>query len=215
MSDEPIDPTRQPNADNNLTAGNGNATAFRTVDQVSLDALSKAYTLGNDQVTTPEVSELVAAGGVAPAAVIRIPGEELLEAIESEEDIVKANMELLEGRALTETEKKRWQRLVSEIQRECNKRLKAKGIVLLAGVPEPNGLGFVLTGCNAAAIEAAERGISMPSEEYCVTVTLPARERVDIARTEREEFVRKFIGLICDECIEQQKAYRAKREFFN
>lgn len=151
----------------------------------------------------------------APAGIVRIEGEELLEALESEEDIVKANMELLEGRPLTETESKRWTRLVREIQRECNKRLKSKGIVLLAGVPEPNGLGFVLTGCDEAAVQAAERGIAMPSEEYCVTVTLPARERVDIARTEREEFVRKFINLICDECTEQQKAYRAKKAFFN
>lgn len=166
----------------------------------------------------PEIADktlTVAEGTTAPAGIVRIAGEELLEAIESEEDIVKANMELLEGRALSEEETKRWQRLVSEIQRECNKRLKVKGIVLLAGVPEPNGLGFVLTGCNAAAIEAAERGISMPSEDYTVTVTLPARERVDIARTEREEFVRNFIDLICAECIEQQRVYQAKQRFFN
>lgn len=157
----------------------------------------------------------VAEGTQAPAAVIRGEADELFETIEAEEDIVKANMELLEGRALTDEESKRWTRLVHEIQRECNKRLKAKGIVLLAGVPEPNGLGFVLTGCDKASVEAAERGIAMPSEDYVVTVTLPARERVDIARTEREEFVRKFINLICEECISQQKAYRAKREFFN
>ena len=157
----------------------------------------------------------VAEGTQAPAAIVRIAGEELFEAIESEEDIVKANMELLEGRTLSDDEQKRWQRLVSEIQRECNKRLKAKGIVLLAGCPEPNGLGFVLTGCDAASIEAAERGISMPSEDYTVTITLPARERVDIARTEREEFVRKFIDLICAECCEQQVKYRAKKAFFH
>ena len=198
---------------------------IRAVDSVDLEALQKAYTIGNDQVTTPPVSEEllpdaepVAASGQAPAGIVRIPGEELLEAIESEEDIVNANRELLEGRPLTETESKRWQRLVSEIQREVNVRLKAKGIVLLAGVPEPNGLGFVLTGVNKEAIEAAERGVSLPNssvEEYIVTVTLPARERVDIARTEREEFVRKFIDIICSECIEQQRAYRQKRSFFN
>lgn len=202
---------------------------IRAVDQTSLEALSKAFTLGNDQVTdagqdaldnvgpvSPDLTtQSVAGGNVAPAGVIRGEADEFIETIEAEEDIVKANMELLEGRQLTEAESKRWQRLVSEIQRECNKRLKAKGIVLLAGVPEPNGLGFVLTGCNAAAIEAAERGIAMPSEDYVVTVTLPARERVDIARTEREEFVRKFIGLICDECVEQQKKYAAQRGFFN
>lgn len=202
---------------------------MRTVGVADLEALASAYTLGNDQVTdvgqgasdgvghvSPELtSQSVAAGDTAPAGIVRLAGEELLEAIESEEDIVNANRELTEGRPLTDEESKRWTRLVHEIQRECNVRLKAKGIVLLAGVPEPNGLGFVLTGCDKAAIEAAERGISMPSEEYCVTVTLPPRERVDIARTEREDFVRKFIDLICSECIEQQKAYRAKREFFN
>lgn len=202
---------------------------MRTVGVAGLEALTGAYTLGNDQVTdvgqgasdgvghvSPELTaQTVADGSVAPAAVIRGEADELFETIEAEEDIVKANTELLEGRPLTETESKRWTRLVHEIQRECNVRLKAKGIVLLAGVPEPNGLGFVLTGCDKASVEAAERGIAMPSEDYTVTVTLPARERVDIARTEREEFVRKFINLICEECISQQKAYRAKREFFN
>jgi hypothetical protein len=173
------------------------------------------FNVGSSGTLEEMLNPTVAEGTTAPAGIVRIAGEELLEAIESEEDIVKANMELLEGRALTEPEQKRWQRLVSEIQRECNKRLKAKGIVLLAGCPEPNGLGFVLTGCNAAAIEAAERGIAMPSEDYTVTVTLPARERVDIARTEREEFVRRFIDLICAECIEQQRAYQAKQRFFN
>ncbi len=204
-------------------------SVIRPVDAVSLEALSKAFTQGNDQVTdvgqdaldnvgpvSPELTvQTVASGNVAPAGVIRGEADEFIETIEAEEDIVKANMELLEGRELTPEESKRWQRLVSEIQRECNKRLKAKGIVLLAGVPEPNGLGFVLTGCDATAIEAAERGIAMPSEEYCVTVTLPARERVDIARTEREVFVRKFINLICTECCEQQAKYRAQRAFLN
>lgn len=233
------DSARSQNADKTLTA-------LRAVDQVDLGALSMAYTLGNDQATTPPVSEEhlpdaelqaelaeedtaerewleqhpphVAASGQAPAGIVRIAGEELLEAIESEEDIVAANRELLEGRPLTDLERERWQRLFGEIQRECNKRLKAKGIVLLAACPEPNGLGGVLTGVNKEAIEAAERGVSLPNssvEEYVVTITLPARERVDIARSEREDFVRKFIDLVCSECIEQQARYRQKQGFFN
>lgn len=212
------DSSRPQNADKYLTA-------FRAVDQVDLGALSMAYTLGNDQATTPPVSEEhlpdaepVAASGQAPAGIVRLAGEELLEAIESEEDIVAANRELLEGRALTDLERERWQRLFGEIQRECNKRLKVKGIVLLAACPEPNGLGGVLTGVNKEAVEAAERGVSLPNssiEEYVVTITLPARERVDIARSEREDFVRKFIDLVCSECIEQQSRYRQKQGFFN
>lgn len=202
--------------------------SFRTVDQVDLDVLQNTFVTSREDTTTPPVSEAhlpnaepaesVATGDQAPAGIVRIPGEELLEAIESEEDVVNANRELLEGRPLTDTERERWQRLFGEIQRECNKRLKAKGIVLLAACPEPNGLGGVLTGVNKEAIEAAERGVSLPNssiEEYLVTVTLPARERVDIARTEREDFVRELVDTVCKETIEQQQAYRAKQRFFN
>ena len=159
--------------------------------------------LADEQPTQPEIG--------AVAGIIRIPGEELFDALESEEDIVNANRELLEGRPLTLAESERWTRLFHEVMHECNKRLAVKGIVLLAAVPEPNGLGGVLTGCDRASLDAASRNIAMPSEDYVVTVTLPARERVDIARSEREEFARGLINAVCSECIEQQAAYRAKQ----
>lgn len=144
------------------------------------------------------------------------PGiDDVLEAFESEEDVVNANRELLEGRPLTKEESERWTRLFHEIMHESNKRLAVKGIVLLAAVAEPNGLGGVLTGMNKEAIDAAHQGISMPSEEYTVTITLPARERVDIARSMREQFARRLIDLVCGEAIEQQAAYRQKAGFFN
>jgi len=147
---------------------------------------------------------------------VKVPGvDDVLEAIESEEDIVAANRELLEGRPLTPAESEQWTLLFHDVMRECNKRLKAKGIILLAAVPEPNGLGGVLTGQDSTSIDAASRGITMPSEEYCVTITLPARERVDIQRANREEFGRRLIDLVCAECIEQQAAYRQKQRFFN
>ncbi len=146
----------------------------------------------------------------APAGIVRIPGEELFDAIESEEDIVAANRELLEGRPLTTAESERWARLFREVMTEANKRLEKKGVILLAACPEPNGLGGVLTGCDRASVDAASRGVLMPSEDYTVTVSLPARERVDIARSSREDFVRGLVDSICGEVIEQQKAYRAK-----
>ncbi|HKY41370.1 MAG TPA: hypothetical protein VJN18_35800 [Polyangiaceae bacterium] len=144
------------------------------------------------------------------------PGiDDVLEALESEEDIVAANRELLEGRPLSREESERWTRLFNEVMREANKRLAVKDIVLLSAVPEPNGLGGVIAGCDRAAFDGATRGVHMPSEEYLVTITLPARERVDIARSQREEFARWLIDLVCAECIAQQRAYRAQKGFFN
>ncbi len=160
-----------------------------------------------DKNLTPELG--------ATAGIVRIPGEELFEAIESEEDVVNANRELLEGRPLTVAESAQWTRLFHEVMHECNKRLEKKGIVLLAAVPEPNGLGGVLVGADRASIDAASRGIPMPSDEYTVTITLPARERVDIARSSREEFARGIIDSVCAECIEQQAKYKAQKEFFH
>ena len=156
----------------------------------------------DEEVTKPELGNV--------AGIVRIPGEELFEAIESEEDIVAANRELLEGRPLTSAETERWSRLCNDVMRECNKRLEVKGVVLLAAVPEPNGVGMVMTGCDRASLDAASRGIAMPSEDYTVVVSLPARERVDIAATSREDFARGLIDSICSECIGQQKAYRGQ-----
>lgn len=145
------------------------------------------------------------------AGIVKTPGiDDALEAVESEADVVAANRELLEGRPLTKDESDRWQRLFNDVMRECNKRLEPKGIVLLAACPEPNGLGGVLAGCDRLSMDAASRGIAAPGDEYTVTISLPARERVDIARANREEFARWLIDLVCSECCEQQKAYRAK-----
>lgn len=154
--------------------------------------------------------------GERVAGVVRTPGvDDVLEAVEAEEDIVAANRELLEGRKLTSDESERWTVLFHDVMRECNKRLKPKGVVLLAAVPEPNGLGGVMTGVDSASLDAASRGITMPSEEYIVTISLPARERVDIQRANREEFGRRIIDMVCAECIEQQAKYRDKQRFFN
>lgn len=188
--------------------------AIRAVDELNDHAASTvvpAVAADTEPAQPPEDAREL--GPVA--GIVRMPGEELLEALESEEDIVNANRELLEGRPLTVAESERWTRLFHEIMHESNKRLAKKGIVLLAACPEPNGLGGVLTGCDRASLDAASRGIAMPSEDYTVTVTLPARERVDIARSEREEFARRVIDLVVGECIEQQAAYRAKQRFFN
>jgi hypothetical protein len=153
----------------------------------------------------------VATNFSAPAGIVKTPGiDDALDALESEQDVIAANVELLEGRPLTTAEQEVWKRLCNEIMRETNKRLKHKNIVMLCALPEPNGLGFVMTGQDSTSVDAAGRGLVMPSEDYTVTFTLPARERVDIARTSAESFVREAIGAICAECLEQQKKYRAK-----
>ncbi len=189
--------------------------AIREVDEIGESAASRVVP-PRPEVSDTEPAPPPSTRELGPVAgIVRIPGEELLEALESEEDIVNANRELLEGRPLSVEETEKWTRLFHEIMHESNKRLAPKGIVLLAACPEPNGLGGVLTGCDRASLDAASRGIDMPSEEYLVTVTLPARERVDIARSEREEFARRIIDLVCSEAIEQQKLYRSKQGFFN
>jgi hypothetical protein len=160
----------------------------------------------------PEVGS-VAEGNVAPAGVVRIPGEDLLEAIESEEDIVKANRELTEGTPQDTASLEQWRRLYGEIMNECNKRLRNKGVMLLVAVPEPNGLGCVFTGVDLPRFEAARgTGIFLGAgDDYEVVLTLPARERVDLRRAGREEFVRKFINVICDAVLEQQATFRRRQ----
>ena len=80
--------------------------------------------------------------------------------------------------------------------------------MLLVAVPNPNGLGAVFTGVDLPRFEAAKNGgLMVPGgEDYEVVLTLPARERVDLRRAGREEFVRKFIGVICDAVLEQKAA---------
>lgn len=185
--------------------------AIREVDEIGESAASRVVPARpSDTEPAPPPVELGPVAGI-----VRIPGEELFEAMESEEDIVNANRELLEGRPLTTEETGHWVRLVNEIQREANKRLKPKGIVLITAVPEPNGLGAVFVGCDSVAFDAAERGVAMPSDEYVVTFTLPARERVDIQRAGNEDFVRWALDIICSECVEQQAKYRAQRDRLN
>lgn len=154
----------------------------------------------------------VAAGDTAPAGIVRIPGEELLEAIESEEDIVRANRELTEGTPQTTAQTEQWRRLYGEIMNEANKRLRGRQVMLLVAVPEPNGLGCVFTGVDLPRFEAAKTsGVFLPGgEDYEVILTLPARERVDLRRAGREEFVRKFINVICDAVLEQKAGYERR-----
>ena len=154
----------------------------------------------------------VFASGQAPAGVVRLPGEELLEAIESEEDIVRANKELLEGTELTELQLEKWRRLYKQVMDEANKRLRGRGAMLLVAMPNPNGLGAVFTGVDLERFEAAKRSNVLPvgGEDYEVVLTLPARQRVDLQATEREEFVRKVIGWVCDGVLEQKAQYEAK-----
>ncbi len=179
--------------------------AIREVDELN------DYSASTVVPAEPEAGS-VAAGNVAPAGVVRIPGEELLEAIESEEDIVKANRELTEGAEQNRSELGRWQRLYGEVMNECNKRIKPQGVMLLVAVPEPHGLGCVFTGVDAARYEAAKNGgvFSPGGEDYEVTLTLPARQRVDILATGRENFVRTMIGWVCDAVMEQKRAYLAR-----
>jgi hypothetical protein len=183
--------------------------AIRAVDELN------DYSASTVVPAEPEAggaSDSVAAGSVAPAGVVRVPGEELLEAIESEEDIVKANRELTEGTEQNRSELGRWQRLYGEVMNECNKRLKPQGVMLLVAVPEPHGLGCVFTGVDAARYEAAKNGgvFSPGGEDYEVVITLPARQRVDIMATGRENFVRTMIGWVCDAVMEQKRAYLAR-----
>jgi hypothetical protein len=160
----------------------------------------------------PEAGGSVASGDVAPAGIVRIPGEELFEAIESEEDIVKANLQLLEGAPQTEAQQEAWHRIYAEIMNQANQRLKGRGIMLVVSVANPNGLGAIFTGVDLPRFEAAQKGVYVPGgEDYEVVLTLPAAERDDLRKAGREEFVRKFIGILCDAVLEQQATYQHRQ----
>jgi hypothetical protein len=94
----------------------------------------------------------------------------------------------------------------------ANKRLRGRGVMMLVAVPNPNGLGCVFTGVDLQRFEAAKSGgIFLPGgEDYEAVLTLPAAERVDLRKAGREEFVRKFIGVLCDAVLEQKAEYERR-----
>lgn len=148
------------------------------------------------------------------AARIITPGiDDVLDAFESEEDVVNANRELLEGTPQTVEQYEKWRRLYGEIMNESNKRLRNRGVTLIVAVPNPNGLGCVFTGIDMARFKAAQStGIFLPGgEDYEVVLTLPASERVDLHKAGREDFVRKFIDVVCEAVLEQKAQYERKQ----
>lgn len=164
-----------------------------------------------DTEPAPPPTEPAELGPVAGRIVT--PGiDDVLEAFESEEDIVNANRELLEGTPQTAEQNEKWRRLYGEIMNEANKRLRNRGVMLLVAVPNPNGLGCVFTGLDLVRFEAAKNtGIFVPGgEDYEVVLTLPASERVDLRKAGREEFVRKFIDVVCEAVLEKKAEYEAK-----
>jgi hypothetical protein len=130
------------------------------------------------------------------AGIIKTRGiDDALDAIESEEDVIASNRELLEGTQQSRAELERWRMLYQATLEQCNVRLLPRGICLGACAPNPNGLGAVFV------------GIDRDERDYTVTLTLPARERVDFERASKEDFVRWAIKVVCDEVVEQQDRY--------
>jgi hypothetical protein len=163
-----------------------------------------------DEMVAPLAAEPPKAELGPSAGIVKTPGiDDALEAFESEEDVVRSNQELLEGTPQTTEQTEQWRRLYGEIMNEANKRLRGRGVMLLVAVPNPNGLGCVFAGSDLARVEAAKNsGVYLPGgEDYEVILTLPAAERVDLRKAGREEFVRKFIGVICDAVLEQKANY--------
>lgn len=164
-----------------------------------------------DTEPAPPPAEPVELGPVAGRIIT--PGiDDVLEAFESEEDVVASNRELLEGTPQTVEQTEKWRRLYGEIMNEANKRLRGRGVMLLVAVPNPNGLGCVFTGLDLARFDAAKNtGIFLPGgEDYEVVLTLPASERVDLRKAGREEFVRKFIDVVCEAVLEKKAEYERK-----
>jgi hypothetical protein len=139
---------------------------------------------------------LTATIGERIAGIVKTPGiDDVLDAIESEADVVKENVNLLEGTTQTRAELERWTALYQETLEQCNQRLIPRGVVLGACCPNPNGLGAVFA------------GIDHDQRDYLVTLSLPARERVDFEAASKETFVRWAINVICDEVISQRETY--------
>lgn len=130
------------------------------------------------------------------AGIIKTPGiDDALDAIESEADVVKENVNLLEGAAQSRAELERWNALYRETLTQCNKRLMPQAVVLGACSPNPAGLGAVFA------------GIDHDKRDYLVTLSLPARERNDFANASKEDFVRWAIDTICGAVLEQRENY--------
>ena len=130
------------------------------------------------------------------AGIVKTPGiDDVLDTVESEQDVVAANKELLEGTQQSRAELERWRMLYQATLVECNRQLLPRGICLGACAPNPNGLGAVFV------------GVDREQRDYTVTLTLPARERVDFERASKEDFVRWAIKAVCDEVVEQQERY--------
>lgn len=132
----------------------------------------------------------------AVAGIIKTPGiDDALDAIESEADVVKENVNLLEGAQQSRAELERWNALYRETLTQCNKRLMPQGVVLGGCAPNPAGLGAVFA------------GIDHDKRDYLVTLSLPAKERNDFANASKEDFVRWAIDTICGAVLEQRAIY--------
>lgn len=132
----------------------------------------------------------------AVAGIVKTPGiDDALDAIESEADVVKENVNLLEGAAQSRAELERWNVLYRETLTQCNKRLIPHGVVLGGVAPNPSGLGAVFA------------GIDHDKRDYLVTLSLPAKERNDFANASKEDFVRWAIDTICGAVLEQREIY--------
>lgn len=165
------------------------------------DQIAAATKEGRERMPYLVRDEAFLAGGnkqeLGPVAgIIKTPGiDDALDAIESEADVVATNRELLEGTPLGRAELERWRMLYQATLEQCNKRLKPRGVVLAACAPNPNGLGAVFI------------GVDRDKRDYTVTLTLPARERVDFERASKEDFVRWAIDTVCSAVIEQREIY--------
>jgi hypothetical protein len=148
-----------------------------------------------DELVTPLRSENHQGFGPV-AGIIKTPGiDDALDAFESEADVVKENVNLLEGAKQSPGEIERWTRLYQETLKQCNARLMPRGIVLGACAPNPSGLGATFV------------GVDSDQRDYLVTLTLPARERADFANASQESFVRWAINAVCSEVLVQRETY--------
>ena len=142
-----------------------------------------------DTTLTATISERIAGRVLTPGI------DDVLEALESEEEVVRENQRLLEGVAQTREQLERWTVLLTETRDECNKRLKSHGVFLAAAAPNPNGLG------------ACFFGMDQDVREYTVMLNFPATERDDFGRASKEAFVRWAIDAICSEVVAQRSEY--------
>ncbi len=158
----------------------------------------------NAACVLPSPSEAPPAPSIPPltpelgptAGHIITPGvDNVLAALEAEQDRMREQREQFEGREQTPQELEAWGRLFTQVQKEANKRLNAHQVHLFSCSPNPRAFGAVFIG-----FDTEKRG-------YEVVLGIPATERRNLELAGREAFVRSLIDMVVSGTLAKREEY--------